>query len=144
MNKLFEKLNTLFSTLIVFQSNVKNFHWHIKGSDFFIFHKYTDDLSAKSLDFVDEVAEKLIMFNQSVETEYANILKASLIKQFPKKFITSRLATQAIVEQMQTVLGICKEIQGLENESIFVVAPLIDEIVLFFHKFLWQFKSSIE
>ncbi|SYV92068.1 Uncharacterised protein, partial [Mesomycoplasma hyorhinis] len=77
------------------------------------------------------------MFDQSVETEYANILKASLVKQFPKKFITSRLATQAIVEQMQTVLGICKEIQGLENESIFVVAPLIDEIVLFFHKFLW-------
>lgn len=144
MKKLLEKLNTLLSTLIVFQSNVKNFHWHIKGNDFFIFHKYTDKLSAQTLDFVDEVAEKLIMLDQVVETKFEKILKSSLVQQFEGEIISSKPATERIINQIEVILASCKDIQSTEDQSLFLVAPLIDEIVLFFHKFLWQFKSSIQ
>ena len=74
-------LNPLLADFQVFYTNLRSFHWEIKGRGFFILHskfeELYDDVAAK----VDELAERILMLGGTPESKYSEYLKQARIKE---------------------------------------------------------------
>ena len=80
-NKVIDSLQVLLADLQVYYTNLRNFHWNIKGRGFFQLHeafeKMYDDVNEK----VDEVAERILMLGGVPENKFSNYLKVARVKE---------------------------------------------------------------
>ena len=60
-----EKLNHFLADLVVEYHKLQNFHWYVKGPDFFTVHAKLEEYYDYISDAVDEVAEKILMIQAS-------------------------------------------------------------------------------
>ncbi len=76
-----KSLQILLADLQVYYTNVRSFHWNIKGRGFFQLHehfeKHYDDIAAK----VDEVAERILMLGGVPENKFSKYLKIAQISE---------------------------------------------------------------
>ena len=63
MENILNNLNTFLSDLNVFYRKLQNYHWNVKGKDFFQAHAKLEELYGYINEAVDEVAENLLMLN---------------------------------------------------------------------------------
>ncbi|WP_434337145.1 Dps family protein [Mesomycoplasma conjunctivae] len=143
MNALNKNLQNLHASLTTFYANVKNIHWNLKGKNFLIIHKYTDKLAAQTLDFIDEVAEKIVMLggialNLQETKVYSDLDFYNSMHWHEEKVWIS------LGYQIELILKICKKIQTSDSEQHFFVTPLIDELVLYYHKELWTIYAHTQ
>ncbi|VEU61722.1 DNA protection during starvation protein [Mesomycoplasma dispar] len=132
-------LNQLQASLTIFYANAKNFHWNLQDIDFLLIHKYTDKLAQKTNDFIDEIAEKVRALDKIAISSFSEISQNSSFEQFPSKIWTTEEVLDKLASQIEKIIEICKEIQQSQASEIdYLVYPLIDEIVLYFHKELWK------
>lgn len=80
-DKLANMLNNLLANYQVFYTNVRGFHWNIKGEKFFELHvkfeELYDDINLK----VDEIAERILTLGFQPNHAFTNYLKQSEIKE---------------------------------------------------------------
>lgn len=60
-----KQLNQLLANLVVEYHKLQNFHWYIKGKDFFTVHAKLEELYDNINGAVDEVAEYILMIDGS-------------------------------------------------------------------------------
>jgi starvation-inducible DNA-binding protein len=81
VNKTVDGLQELLASLQVYYTNLRGFHWNVKGMMFFGAHarleEYYDDAAEK----VDEVAERILMLGGVPAHNFSDYLKASAIKE---------------------------------------------------------------
>lgn len=142
MQTLTNKIEKLQASLFVLYNNIKNFHWNVQGSNFLVVHKYTDKLAAQTIDFVDEVAEKNLMFGKFANTDFDEIRKNSLITLETSKFYSEREVWSSLSEQISKILDFIKSLYEAQSPQLVLLTPLLDELVLYYHKQLWQINAS--
>jgi len=54
------ELSVLLADFQVFYSNLRNFHWNVKGHGFFVLHSKYEELYNDAAEKVDEVAERIL------------------------------------------------------------------------------------
>lgn len=142
MQTLTNKIEKLQASLFVLYNNIKNFHWNVQGSNFLVVHKYTDKLAVQTIDFVDEVAEKNLMFGKFANTDFDEIRKNSLITLETSKFYSEREVWSSLSEQISKILDFIKSLYEAQSPQLVLLTPLLDELVLYYHKQLWQINAS--
>ncbi|AHH45406.1 Dps family protein [Mesomycoplasma bovoculi] len=142
MQTLTNKIEKLQASLFVLYNNIKNFHWNVQGSNFLVVHKYTDKLASQTIDFVDEVAEKNLMFGKFANTDFDEIRKNSLITLETSKFYSEKEVWSSLSEQISKILDFIKSLYEVQNPQLVLLTPLLDELVLYYHKQLWQINAS--
>ena len=61
MENLVKDLNCLLSDLNVFYRKLQNYHWNIKGKDFFNVHVKLEEYYNEINEQIDELAEQILM-----------------------------------------------------------------------------------
>ncbi|MBK8049402.1 MAG: DNA starvation/stationary phase protection protein Dps [Anaerolineales bacterium] len=64
-------------------SQVKQAHWNIKGPQFIALHKLFDDFAEELLGYVDEIAERAVMFGGRATGTARMAAAASRLPEFP-------------------------------------------------------------
>ncbi|HOH54849.1 MAG TPA: ferritin-like domain-containing protein, partial [Paludibacteraceae bacterium] len=59
--KVVEALQQLLADYQIFYTNLRGFHWNLKGKDFFINHAKFEELYDNAAEKVDEIAERILM-----------------------------------------------------------------------------------
>ncbi|MGY6171926.1 Dps family protein [Candidatus Mycoplasma pogonae] len=134
-----KNLKALQASLVVLAMKVKNFHWNVKGLEFFEIHSVTDEFYERVADFSDEVAEKLVMNDVNPVGTLQEALQLSKISEVVSQPVFYELVCGALVEDCQTILKLANE-----SETSPTIQPLLDEIFLVFDKYHWQFKKTVE
>ena len=75
-----KQLNQLLSNLVVEYHKLQNFHWYVKGKDFFPVHAKLEELYDYVNEAVDEVAEHLLMIGGKPKASLKEFLEAASIK----------------------------------------------------------------
>ncbi|WP_033161168.1 Dps family protein [[Mycoplasma] collis] len=135
-----KKLHKLQATLQMAYHNITNIHWHIEGKRFFEIHKKTDELRSEIIEFIDMVAEKIIMLNGKALVNIKEIEKTSLIKENSELTFCEKSA-KSVVEYLTTVLNLVTNVNDKDFSFSLRVQPLIDEIILSIDKWKWQFEK---
>lgn len=77
---LAEQLSDLLSNYQIFYTNVRGFHWNIKGEKFFELHVKFEELYNDLIIKIDELAERILTLGYEPEHRYSEFLLNSDIK----------------------------------------------------------------
>ena len=75
------ELSVLLADFQVFYSNLRNFHWNVKGHGFFVLHSKYEELYNDAAEKIDEVAERILQLGSTPESRFSVYLQTSEIKE---------------------------------------------------------------
>lgn len=80
-NKVVESLQQLLADYQVFYTNLRGFHWNIKGHGFFVLHSKFEDMYNDAAEKVDELAERILMLGGVPVNKFSEYLKVAKVKE---------------------------------------------------------------
>ncbi|MBU2913238.1 MULTISPECIES: Dps family protein [Reichenbachiella] len=79
--ELVEVMNRLLANFSVHYQKLRNFHWNVKGADFFDVHEKFEQQYNDAKVAIDDVAERIRVFNQTPLSTMREYLETSEIKE---------------------------------------------------------------
>lgn len=74
-------LHQLLADFQVYYTNLRGFHWNIKGHGFFVLHEKFESMYDDAAEKVDEIAERILMLGGVPENKFSEYLKVAKIKE---------------------------------------------------------------
>ena len=81
--KVIKILNQHLADSFDLQSQVKQAHWNVKGSDFWQLHKLFDEVAERASEWVDELAERVTALGGYATGTVRMAASASSLPEFP-------------------------------------------------------------
>ena len=72
-------LQNLLADFQVYYTNLRGFHWEIKGRGFFVLHEKFESMYDDTATKVDEIAERILTLGGTPENKYSGYLKVARI-----------------------------------------------------------------
>ena len=145
MENILNNLNTFLSDLNVFYRKLQNYHWNIKGKDFFVVHPKLEEYYTQINTQVDEIAEHILTLGgQPLGTlkDYLNITK---ITEAENKKIDSTLVYNELIKDFSTLLEDVKTIKNAADaQEEHKTSAMMDNIIEDYSSKLWMLKQSLE
>lgn len=123
-------LQNLLADFQVYYTNLRNFHWNIKGRGFFQLHEHFESMYTDVADKVDEVAERILMLGGVPESKFSNYLKVARIAEMDSE-INADATIMNILESLSHLIAEERkiiELAGEINDEV-TVAQMSDYLV---------------
>lgn len=139
---MIEKLNKLLSDLNVFYRKLQNYHWNVKGHDFFTIHAKLEEYYNEVNEQIDEIAEHILILNGQPLGTMKDYINTSDIEEAKNEKITSQEIFTEIIKDLEKLLEDIKQIKKCadENED-YPTSSLMDEYIENYGKKLWMLKQ---
>lgn len=139
---LVNKLNHLLANLVVEYHKLQNFHWYIKGSDFFTVHAKLEDYYNDINKAVDEVAESILMLEGKPLASLKDFAANASIKDAEAQFIKSDIILAEVEKDYSLLLAEVIEIKkAADAEENFIISAMMDDYIKNFTKAVWMLKQ---
>lgn len=79
VNNVVEALQQLLADYQVFYTNLRGFHWNIKGHGFFVLHSKFEEMYNNAAEKVDELAERILMLGGVPVNKFSEYLKVAKV-----------------------------------------------------------------
>lgn len=79
--RIAESLNLVLANYSVHYQKLRNYHWNVKGSDFFDLHEQFEMLYTEALNSIDSIAERIRVFGKIPLSTLKEYLETSEIKE---------------------------------------------------------------
>ncbi|MCD7939341.1 MAG: DNA starvation/stationary phase protection protein [Bacteroides intestinalis] len=109
-------LHQLLADFQVYYTNLRGFHWNIKGHGFFVLHEKFESMYDDAAEKVDEIAERILMLGGVPENKFSEYLKVVKIKEVSDVACGSD-AVSNILETYGYLIGEERKIIELANEA---------------------------
>ena len=139
---MIEKLNKLLSDLNVFYRKLQNYHWNVKGHDFFTIHAKLEEYYNEVNEQIDEIAEHILILNGQPLGTMKDYVNTSDIEEAKNEKITSQEIFTEVIKDLEKLLEDVKQIKKCadENED-YPTSSLMDEYIENYGKKLWMLKQ---
>lgn len=145
MEEIINNLNIFLSDLNVFYRKLQNYHWNIKGKDFFTVHAKLEEYYNEINVLIDEVAEHILSINGQPLGTLKDYLNCTKIKEAENKKIDSTSIFKEITKDYSSLLNDVINIKKLADmNSENKTSALMDEIIESYTKKLWMLKQYME
>lgn len=142
MNELTEKLNVLLSDLAVLYRKIQNYHWNIKGEDFFIVHAKLEEYYDEINEEIDEIAEHILVLEGEPLGTMKDYLEKATIAEAKNEKIESNEIMKNVREDFSKIIAECKEVKKMaENAAENVTQALMDDMLKSYTKKLWMLNQ---
>lgn len=113
------ELQKLLADFQVFYTNLRGFHWNVKGNQFYQLHAKYEDLYNDAAEKVDEIAERILMLGGVPAHNFSDYLKTSTIKE------TGVISDGNEIAKL--LLGYLKDLIGQERKVLEIASEGNDE-----------------
>ena len=139
-----EVLNLFLSNLNVFYRKLQNYHWNIKGEDFFDVHVKLEGLYNDINEQIDEVAEHILMIDGEPFGTLQDYLEITQIKEAKNEKICSRKIFEDVLKDYCILTENATKIkEDADNEKKYATSALMDEYLLDFSKKVWMIRQFL-
>lgn len=137
------KLNQTVANLHVLYVKLHNYHWNVKGEQFFNIHKVTEDYYNYVAEQYDELAERILQLGGKPYSTVKEYLENATIRDEEKKYFTAREVLEGLENDFRQLLGDFQEISRLAGEAGDVpTANIADENIQWLEKVLWMISAT--
>ena len=145
MDNLIKCLNEYLSDLKVFATKLQNYHWNVKGKDFFVMHEKLEEYYDCANDAIDEVAESILMIGGQPLGSLKDFMQNTKIGEAQNEKVCSKVVYDALLQDLNTLLDKTIKIkeEADTNKSYFISA-LMDNYISDYNKKIWMLKQSNE
>ena len=145
MENILNNLNTFLSDLNVFYRKLQNYHWNIKGKDFFVIHSKLEEYYNEINTEIDEVAEHILTLGGQPLGTLKDYLNTTKITEAENKKVDNTLVFNEIIKDFSTLLQDTAEIKKLADENQeYKTSALMDSFIESYSKKLWMLKQMME
>ena len=109
-------LHQLLADFQVHYTNLRGFHWDIKGHGFFVLHGKFEDMYNDAAEKVDEIAERILMLGGTPENKFSEYLKVAKVKEI-SGITCGGEAVEHILETYSYLIGEERKVIELANEA---------------------------
>lgn len=144
-NDLVNSLNRMLAEAYVLYHTIHGFHWNVKGSDFYEYHKLFDEMVEDIYDHIDPIAENIVKLGKEAPFVMSDLVRLSEIdetglvstnpKELANKFYNMN---EEYIQHIKDTFNLAND----ENEQ--GVANFIAERIDQHQKWSWFLKASIE
>ena len=142
--ELASKLNDLLASYQVFYTNVRGYHWNIKGVNFFELHAKFEEIYTDLITKVDELAERILTLGYTPNNAYSQYLKVSRIQEDiavsgAQACLSGTLAgLKVLLEQQREILELAGE-AGDEGTN-----SQMSDYIKEQEKLVWMFQAACQ
>lgn len=142
MEGLVLELNGFLADLNVFYRKLQNYHWNVKGKDFFVLHvkleEYYDEINKQ----IDEVAEHILTLNYEPMGTMKDYLEMTTLAEAKnEKICCEEVVTNIIADLtklLKKVTDLKKKAEALED---YATSSVMDEYITNYSKKLWMLNQ---
>jgi starvation-inducible DNA-binding protein len=136
-------LNQQIANWNVLYTKLHNFHWYVKGRDFFILHAKFEELYDEAAGTIDELAERLLMIGGKPLASMKQFLENATLKETTEA-LTAEEMVQNIVSDYETIIvDLKKGIKVAEENNDDVTADQFIGLIAKLDKHNWMLKSFL-
>lgn len=145
MDNILNNLNTFLSDLNVFYRKLQNYHWNIKGRDFFVVHSKLEEYYNEINTQIDEVAEHILSLGGQPLGTLKDYINTAKIAEAENKKVDDTTVFNEIIKDFTTLLNCSIEIKKLSDENQeYKTSALMDDCIEDYSKKLWMLKQMME
>lgn len=141
--QLADQLNDLLANYQVFYTNVRGFHWNIKGDKFFELHLKFEELYNDALLKIDEIAERVLTLGYTPMHTFSDYLKQSDVKE-SKNISEGKRAVESVLDSFEVLIVKERELLKLaaeaEDEG---TSALMSDYIRAQEKLVWMYSSFL-
>lgn len=140
-----KQLNHLLADFAVEYHKLQNYHWYIKGKDFFNVHAKLEEFYNYMNDGIDDIAEKILMIGGKPIASMAEFIEYSQIKEAQDEAISSQEIYQSILLDFNILLNSVKKIkESADENNEYLISSAMDSYIEEFSKSIWMIKQVIQ
>lgn len=138
-----EELQTLLADFQVSYTNMRGFHWNVKGRGFYQLHELFEKMYDDAAEKIDEIAERILMLGEVPAHNFSHYLKASQIKESgvvsdPDEIVKLILESlKILISQERKVLDLAAE--GSDEVTVAMISDFLTEQ----EKSVWMLTSYL-
>lgn len=141
---MIEDLNKLLSDLNVFYRKLQNYHWNIKGADFFVIHEKLEEYYNEINEQIDEIAEHILILNGQPLGTMKDYLQTTKIVEAKNEKITSEELFKQLIKDFKQLLIDSKEIKKqADSDGDYETSTMIDEYISNYGKKIWMISQML-
>lgn len=106
--KVGNELNTLLSCYHVYYQNLRSFHWHVEGQNFFDMHELFEEMYNDAKVKIDEIAERILTIRQKPIGLMSEYLEYSRVKE-AKEDLSDEAMIETILENHKVIIGCMRQ-----------------------------------
>lgn len=145
MEQILNNLNVFLSDLNVFYRKLQNYHWNVKGKDFFVVHAKLEEYYDEINEQVDEIAEHILMLGGEPLGTLKDYLNTTKIAEAENKKVNSDIVFNDIIKDYSTLLQDSISIKRMADENgENKTSALMDTFIEDYSKKIWMLKQSME
>ena len=95
------ELNMLLADYQLYYQKLRNFHWNIRGRNFFELHEKFEELYNDARVKIDELAERILTLRFNPVSNYSEYLKLSSIEEAPTDLQDTEMITMLLRDHAQ-------------------------------------------
>lgn len=142
--EIVKQLNQNLADVQVLYVKLHNYHWNIRGPQFFEVHNATEgyyDYFAKQY---DDIAERILQIGDKPITTMKGYLKISKIKEENKNKFSASEVIKSVTKDFNYLLKEFKKTSKIaEDKNDLTTQALTDENVAWLEKSIWMLKASV-
>ena len=143
MENLVKNLNCLLSDLNVFYRKLQNYHWNVKGKDFFIMHTKLEEYYNEINEQIDELAEHILMLNNEPLGTMKDYLNNTCIEEAKNEKIDTCQVINNLITHFNTLLKKVTEIkEEADEKKVYATSTLMDNYISLYMKNLWMMTQT--
>ncbi|RXT09102.1 Dps family protein [Ammoniphilus sp. CFH 90114] len=113
---LTQVLNKQIANWSVLYIKLHNYHWYVKGPQFFTLHAKFEEFYTEASLHIDELAERLLALGGQPVATMKNILALSSVQEASGEETAEKMV-ESIIEDFTQLLGELKEGMGIADEE---------------------------
>lgn len=145
MENILNNLNTFLSDLNVFYRKLQNYHWNIKGKDFFVVHPKLEEYYTEVNNQIDEIAEHILALGGQPLGTLKDYLNTTKIIEAENKKIDSTLIYNELIKDYTKLLQDIKNIKNVADvEGEHKTSAMMDNLIENYSSTIWMLKQILE
>lgn len=143
MENTIQMLNQIQADALMMYTKIHNYHWNVKGLQFYGIHEKTEEFYNYFGVMYDDIAERLLQLNVKPIVTLKGVMDKTKIQEETKDNFNVEYVVENIIKDFQYFLSAFKELSSAsENDA--PTQAYSDDQIGYFQKELWMLKSLIE
>jgi len=143
MDNILKDLNTFLCDLNVFYRKLQNYHWNIKGKDFFVIHGKLEEYYDEINEQIDEIAEHILSVDGQPLGTLNDYIQNTNIEEAKNEKVTSDVVFKELKTGFATLLSDAIKIKEQADEnSEYKTSAMMDGFIENYTKTLWMLKQT--
>lgn len=138
-----KELNNQVATWSVVYTKLHNYHWYVKGPQFFTLHAKFEELYDEATIHMDEIAERLLTLGGKPVATLKEHLELSDVKEATGKETTNQMV-EAVVEDFNIIMKSLKK--GMDEATIDeddMTVDLLNAVYQSIEKHQWMLNAFL-